>query len=318
MNELTKIKVPQHNREILPVDLRSAYDSLGKGLLSFSDSINLPGNRQIILDNYQLLWAAVRIDHPEIFYVDRRFELTNGRALEMHPHYTCSQEEAETISLELMKEVRRIDKALAITRDPFQIMLSIHDWIASTIEYDEIAPHPFDVIGALLDHKAVCQGISAAASLMLNYADIPCVTFFGKIRQKETWHAWNVVEMNNKRVHMDITNDLVSIQGILSHKHMAMSEPTAHRVFSWHGQVGSPTDFDYYLSTGNFAHTVAELKQIANRSASAGITAGEIKVPSISAGNAAKIISTAFDGHLIEYTYSPELEIISFRVHSVR
>lgn len=315
INVLTSIKVPRRNRELLPESLHGAYDSLEKGMLSFHDSIPLPGDPQMIENNYQFLWSAVLLDHPEIFYVGRQFELLKSWNLEIRPHYTISQKEVGTTSADLMREIRRVDKALAVTRDPYRIILSVHDWLASTVVYDEDSPRAFDVTGALLDHKAVCQGISAAASLMLSYAGLSCATCFGKLRQKnDSWHAWNVIDFNGRLGHMDITNDLVSLHRHVSHGHLLMTESVAHRLLSWQGKVDKPIDFDYYRATGTFAHNMNEFVKIAKNMISAGMDDGEIKIPMCYMNEIEGVLPKVFAGFGIEYVYDPELEIFTFKI----
>ncbi len=63
--------------------------------------------------------------------------------------------------------------------------------------------------GALINKKAVCEGISYAFAMLLNAMSIPCITVHGQAMDcnlgvSET-HAWNIVELNKKYYHVDVT-----------------------------------------------------------------------------------------------------------------
>ncbi len=314
LRQIASIRVPRRNRGILPPDLRAAYDGLEAAVLSFSDRASLPGDPRRVLDNVQALWMAVRLDHPGVFWTGSTFTLIESDPIGFSPSYTMGPSEAEAAAGLLLSEVRRVEKALAVTRDPLSVAVSVHDHLASSVEYDMDAPHASDALGALVDRTAVCQGISAAASLMLNYAGVPCDTYFGKIRSSpEVFHAWNVIPYGRGRLHMDITNDL-GRPGRLSHMHALMDEPAAHAVLSWMGEVGQPSGTDYYRAAGLYAGSPRELAALAERFASSGAEYGEFEAPGMSREAVGSALLSAYGRGFMSFKHSPELGVFSFDV----
>ena len=71
--------------------------------------------------------------------------------------------------------------------DNWQKLLTIHDELIKRITYDKSAeaPHTFDIYGALVNHKAVCQGYTYAMSYIASKLGIP----MSEVYSDE--HVWN-------------------------------------------------------------------------------------------------------------------------------
>ena len=315
LSTLCSIRTHHRNRNILPSELYPAYDSLESAVLSFSKAASLPGDPRFIRDNIQAIWMAVRLDHPEIFWTGNTFSLTASNSTVFEPSYVLSHSEAAVDANLLLAEVRRVEKVLAVTKDPLSIAISVHDYIATTVSYDQYAPHHSDAYGALVSHRGVCQGISAAAALMLNLSGVHCDTYFGKMRsQPDVFHAWNVIPYGQGRLHMDITNDLVSKENQLSRMHALMDEPEAHKILSWMGEVGVSSGYDFYRKCGAYAGSFEELQALISKIAASGSVSGEFKTSGIPVGEIVAAIASAYPGKRIKYKFSPELELFSFEV----
>lgn len=117
---------------------------------------------------------------------------------------------AETLKKQYSKlesKVASIAKSLKLSSlsDEWAV-LAVHDYIALHCDYDE-ANKPkracYTAYGALVNESAICSGYSTACELLLDYIGIPSTV----VTSDAMDHAWNMVKLNGKWYHMDITWD---------------------------------------------------------------------------------------------------------------
>ena len=65
----------------------------------------------------------------------------------------------------------------------------------------------FSAYGAVVNGRAVCMGIAAAAKLLLNSYGVSNA-LVGGVGPGNSAHMWNVVEIGGERYNLDITSDL--------------------------------------------------------------------------------------------------------------
>ena len=88
-----------------------------------------------------------------------------------------------------------------------------HDYLANKNSYDEEGTQTgkgdgFSAYGAIVKDKAVCQGYAEAMSLFLDRFNIP------NILVSSNTHVWNLVYVNGKWKHLDVTwDDPIVING---------------------------------------------------------------------------------------------------------
>ena len=85
-------------------------------------------------------------------------------------------------------------------------ILSIHDYIVNNTTYNLNDESKSDTVssnamGVLFYNTATCNGYTDAASLLLDRANIP------NVRISNDKHIWNLVYIDNKWLHMDVTWD---------------------------------------------------------------------------------------------------------------
>lgn len=316
------IKTVDRNRSILPPSLTGAYDSLKAGLIQRNEIIDLPDPNEQVMDNIKLIWMCVLLDNPQIFWTGRNYStIALEDHVEVEPHYSIGFGESLKYAELLIAEVSKVDAVVKVTSDIPSIVLSIHDYLASKIIYDQTDESMcHNIIGALVNNRAVCDGISSAASLMIGYAGIECETLFGKIRNNNNaWHAWNRLGYGGKYLHLDITNDLKMSRKIISHKYFLIDEQKAHKVLSWMGPVGEPSKFDYYSCTCSKIDSILEMNSIMAEYATQGICSAELSVSPDLASD--QLLDSVFAAYLpvfgdvsISYTRDELLNIFSYDV----
>lgn len=98
-----------------------------------------------------------------------------------------------------------------------EIALAVHDYLVLHARYDWDAfwsvnryrdyPAAFSAYGALIEKKAVCQGLSLAYMDMLSRLNIPCAV----VASYSLGHAWNIVYADGYWYHADITRAMPAV-----------------------------------------------------------------------------------------------------------
>lgn len=164
---------------------------------------------------------ALLADNPQFFFV-------NGR-------YTCRTSTGSFLLRQLSEitfdfgydtgTVRRLQDRIdgIVARFPYeneaQFALSVHDYLVKTVKYDlrdgGISDARYfenhNLVGALIYNKSVCDGISKAFAYIMRSRNVQCALIRGTLLnggmpQVEN-HGWNVVRLNGKNYHVDVTCD---------------------------------------------------------------------------------------------------------------
>lgn len=99
------------------------------------------------------------------------------------------------------------------------IVHTIHDWLISEVEYDfelyekylnqtgdtSSNAAAFNIDGVLMEHRAVCDGISRAMAFLCGIEGIQCYRVTGTFAGSA--HAWNKVKIGDNWYNVDVTAD---------------------------------------------------------------------------------------------------------------
>lgn len=110
------------------------------------------------------------------------------------------------------------------TEDKIEKYRLIHDWITLNVEYDNkyyddvisgksisYETNSGNIYGAIVEKKAVCDGIADAFKYICNKCNLECVNVPGDIDDtinEEYGHQWNIVLIDNNWYLVDCTFDL--------------------------------------------------------------------------------------------------------------
>lgn len=131
------------------------------------------------------------------------------------PQYLFSTEEISKYD----KRINKILKLFEKYKDKSMLCRKVHDWLSMRVKYnrDEIDKNLYkhnnhNIIGPLIERKAVCEGISLAYQYILNRLGVDCMTVSGKTikpdgQYNKDYHAWNVISLNGENYHVDVTWD---------------------------------------------------------------------------------------------------------------
>lgn len=116
----------------------------------------------------------------------------------------------------------------------------VHDYLAKTVSYDytdyyanTVSLENASAYSALVKHTAVCEGYALAYRLLMNMLGVPTIMVSG------TNHAWNMVNLNGKWYHVDVTWDdpKTTMNGV---------------------DIGETLRYDYFLKTDSFMKSLGD------------------------------------------------------------
>jgi len=169
--------------------------------------------------------GAVLSDYPEVIYFNRTLLRTNRSFFSKHIAFTGIVPESDERQREKRLEealndaVYEIDKS---ARDDREILQGISEFLQRSVKYDQDelnamasrrfnhCPDSHNAYGALVNHLAVCDGFSAAFSLLareLGFRSMMVEGVSNYNRTRNVQHAWNIVEFNKSFYHVDSTWD---------------------------------------------------------------------------------------------------------------
>lgn len=229
--------------EELPAAAASLYDTIYQGLVNQNTSISVESH-QASKEAVGNTFFQVVNDHPELFYVQSRYSVWSygNIVAKLEPSYYQELMSADCKS-SFDSAVNRALSQLDSGMTPMEKALVLHDylvvncaynWAVATTGNDGGNKVVYSAYGALVNGDAVCQGYALAYKYLLNRAGIQAIL----ISSNALNHAWNLVELNGKWYHVDVTWDdpVPDFSGQCSHENFLRSHDGI--VATGHGKNG--------------------------------------------------------------------------------
>ena len=199
----------------------------------FNELLHREDGQEVLNNAFQLGVNAVMFDHPEIFYIDitkiylmteeitRAFSKTyivslgsNGESY-LYPEF---QDGKVYDAVAAVEGVRDSVRDTLDGYDDYTKIISVHDFIVNNAEYekDSTSQNVYNMYGALIDYKAVCEGYAKGFKYLMDELNIPCIVACGVGTNSEGYtenHAWNYVYINDEWYALDATWDDPIIRG---------------------------------------------------------------------------------------------------------
>ncbi len=228
-NTETNESVPDSEQSEPPVELfqnEEAYKELSDSQKSVYRTIDamvanhVEGMRMVHAEDMtdiSVAYKAVNLDNPNYFWMPHAYIVSQNSSGEYYIaikyesdeyslDYLYSKEESELRKREIAQVCENFKKNLK-TEDPYEIELAIHDFLCSKISYpsDFNNNNYYNIYGALVEGKAVCEGYSRAMQYLCNLMNIPCILVTGVSHNEG--HMWNQVKINGDWYNVDVTWD---------------------------------------------------------------------------------------------------------------
>ena len=208
---------------------------LGNG---FSNILNQANGSDLLGKYYQSAIEAYTYDNPEIFYlspnkmylnietttigsnVTYNVFINNGNENNYFIDEFTSQGQVESAINQIEQTKNQILQNRS--ENTYDNIKMVHDYLVENIEYDTTISQSniYNVYGALVNGRAVCEGYARSFKYLMDELDIPCTLVIGTgtNSQGETEnHAWNYIQLNGNWYAIDCTwDDPVSSTGYVS------------------------------------------------------------------------------------------------------
>lgn len=190
------------NRAHLEPELRHAYDILLACVLNGQESCEVSSS--VGMDAARSLMGLVRDDCPELIHLPGGMAVYQGRAaIELEPEYAKGYERSvSSLYTKLAKMERSAERLLAMVpagASAFDRTLALHDAYLAHYRYVKGRPYSHAAEGALLKHRAVCDGWAKGFKYILDRAGIDCVYADGPRRDGSApGHGWCVVNLSDR------------------------------------------------------------------------------------------------------------------------
>ena len=241
-----------HYYDQLNKEQQKAYYAIKEGLLNLQDSFVVPMLSQKELSD---IYFLIRMDSPEIFYsVTFSYKCyANSTAVEMVPQYLFSKDKIREHRQAMESRVKKLARQAA-SLDEKGKELFIHDFIVENVKYDKLKkPYSHEIIGALGNGVAVCEGIAKAVKILCDELNIWCIIALSEANPEKGIkyrHAWNVIRINGQYYHLDVTFDnTLSRGGTVRYDYVNLSDKQIfrdHEAVIWKIPACSDNDHFYY------------------------------------------------------------------------
>ena len=208
---------------------KTAYKAIKAGTTSFEKKVIIP---KLSESSVERTFLAVLYDNPLIYYVVREKYnwLVYNDHIEFNIEYTCSQKDIKKFN-DIIAEKMKTAIELCRGKTSYEKELLIHDWLCNNVSYNKTPPHKkyiHNVVGALVYGECVCDGFSAAFKTLMNALRIECMIVSGTaITEKdgdEEGHAWNIINIDGKYYHTDVTFDRLNHNEFCSRSYLNLSD----------------------------------------------------------------------------------------------
>ena len=201
---------------------KKIYKAIYDGIMRYKKYVEVPGVN-LTENSVGWIYHCVLWDNPFIFSVGEyaMWHAVSNDKTKINMTTLCNSESEKKLRKQVEQAVNQIMAVPGLQNmTDFQKEVFVHDFIINNVEYDNTYGdngariEPYTVYGALVNHKAVCEGIAKTTKLLLNMLDVKCIVVSGDYDGHG--HAWNIVKLDDWAYNLDVTMDL----GRVIHKGM--------------------------------------------------------------------------------------------------
>lgn len=205
----------------------------------FTELFSQSNGEELLGEYYQSAIEAYTYDNPDVFYIEfsklyLNIETTTIGSKKTYRVFMNSGNQSNYLINEFsskekidgaLNEINKIKSYFVQNKkaDTYENIKLVHDYLVESIEYDETTSQDniYNLYGALINKKCVCEGYAKAFKYLMDSINIPCTIVIGKATNSEgntENHAWNYVQLGEDWYAVDCTWDdpIIVGPGILS------------------------------------------------------------------------------------------------------
>ena len=130
----------------------------------------------------------------------------------LHPQYIYTEAEYTSLKKQISDKIRPVKQYLRSMATDREKEKYVHDYLCKTVRYVDNGDVSHRLVGPILYGEGVCDGISQSAQLLFKACGVKSFVVTGEAQNGAGNgyypHAWNVVCVDGKWYHLDVTFDL--------------------------------------------------------------------------------------------------------------
>ncbi len=211
-------------------------EALVKGWETFAEKIDVSDFGMNINDIGNKYWQIL-YKNPLFYYVSGGFKYSyypNGKVTSVYPIYTESDKASVKNTIdEINKATDEILLYVNGNMSDFDKVMAVHDYMALNYEYDHTLKN--HSITIMTTKTGVCESYARAFYHIMDKLGIDC----GFVTSESMNHAWNIVELDGKWYHIDLTWDDPTYNGAdafaqVTHEYALLSDEKIKTIISPH------------------------------------------------------------------------------------
>ena len=211
---------------------QSVYHRMLEGITALSPAFSVPRLEAGELDG---LFARLRLDHPEIFYVTGftfRY-YPQASSVEFRPDYLFDKGRITAHRQAMQARISKLCRP-ALALDDWGKEKFVHDFICRNVRYDKLKkPYSHEITGPLGQGVGVCEGIAKTVQCLCGHLGLWCITVLSDNAPEQGIkyrHAWNVVRLGGSYYHLDATFDnSLGLDGAVRYDYFNLSDDQIFR-----------------------------------------------------------------------------------------
>ncbi len=209
------------------VETETVEDTIVQGLLDYESRIDI-ASFEIEVSEIASIMQAIQNTTPELFHVDSRYSYeynqSTGKVTALKPQYLYPEKDfpamREFYEMKLFEIMALAPKGAS----DIELLLFYHDYLCLNFAYDTTYSR-FDVYSFVKDGTGVCQSYTLLYLALLEASGIEA----GVAVSTEMEHIWNIVTLNGRSYHIDVTwddalTDNADVPGRAKHENFLLSD----------------------------------------------------------------------------------------------
>lgn len=205
---------------------QAIYKAFYNGVMNHQDIIPISVKGMFSQTAFMKIYSAVTRDNPLIYFLNQsacNYAQDVFGHTAICPQYFFDAKTIKEYNRKIEKVVNGLAGQLQLTEGTdYEKIIKVHDWLCRNVHYDfqgadmsnparVISAH--NIIGVFAQRRAQCEGIAKAVKVLLNAVNVKCIVATGVTTKEGNAipHAWNIVNINGRPYHMDVTWDIGGI-----------------------------------------------------------------------------------------------------------
>ena len=222
----------QYYYSLLSNEQRAIYRLILEGIRAFADEIKIPQTSSSVVS---AVWNYILLDNPMVFYTRNYVQVMDSQGIveTVKPTYDLPRQIVKQNVNEIIRYLMKFN--VIMSKSEAEKELAIHDHCLANFKYDySFGSNAYSILGAIQGKTAVCEGISKFAKLAFDYVGMKSLVAIGDLKKPigtttTNGHAWNIVELEGKPCHLDVTLDLTMMDKVQRYDYYNLSDRDIQR-----------------------------------------------------------------------------------------